>query len=779
MRTFRARFFAMSAGLALFGVVLVFVFGGTQPRVEACGPFFERPVFVGVYMPDPPLAEFAGGRLGHVRPTWARRYLTVAYRYLTGKPLSIEEQRPLSGLQPWRVRVSTPSELAVRPLPDWLDARGTVPRVGSQPKVHPLRPLGKDSFESFWNCNDGAFSTAAATLRARSATFGPSSDEVADWVRAQDQVFSNCSGGRTIPEPLPASAPLLARQDRAYQIAAALFYSTDYEEAERAFRAIAQDRTSPWSKIAPYLAARCLIRKATVNAPAGSFDKPVLERASRELHAFAQSADSAHDRAMAEELLGFVDARVAPIARARALASAIEEGHLRGAIWRALFDYTFLLDAAHGEGAFEEAEQRIQRAQTDFERLVAWRSTSDLTDWIITFQASTPDATAHAFARWRESASLAWLVAVLDKTTKDTPDVEPVLEAARALKADSPAYPSAVYHLVRLQLERGQQSAARESIDRVLATKPDWPHSALNELAAWRMTLARDLQEFIRFAPRVPAASGENHVLLEEITGPGPRWRHAFDVDSTAMFNYRLPLSALERVATSPSLPETLREEVGRAAWTRAVLLRDDAVAQRTFEFIERAASSLKSDLIAYRSAKTASQRQRAALFLLLKLPGLRPSVAPGLGREPDRRSLKPVPEPVADLDPLRDNWWCDAGEFSGLSSYRIYRDQSSPPPAVPWPAFLDDTTRTEARGEDAQMEKLPTAPVILCDRTVEWAKAAPNDPRIPEALYLAIRSSHYGCWTKATTASSRAAFRLLKTRYANTESAKKTKYYY
>jgi len=768
------RFLVFPAGLALVAIALAFVVG-RQPRVDACGPFFEQPVFVSVYVPDPPYDKFVAGRLGHVRSTWARLYLTVGYRYLSGRPLDEAEQEAVADILSRR-EVDPGSQR--RPVPSPGDAGRTWPKTrradANAPNVaaiDPFRPLGKDRFQYFMNCNEAAFETAATTRRARAAVAGY---DVGEWLRAQDQVFSNCPGGRTIPEVLPASAPLLARQDRAYQIAAALFYATDYDEAGTAFRSIARDATSPWRTIAPYLAARCLIRKATVGAPEGSFDKTLLEQAGRELRAFAQAA-AARDREMAEQLLGFVDARIAPVSRVRQLGTAIERGGIgSGSVKRSLWDYKLLLDAANGEVTlFEGADERLKRTQSNFERLAAFRETSDLTDWVITFQAAGADAAGHALARWRESKSPAWLVAAIDKTTKDSAEVEEVVGAARSVDPRSPAYPTVIYHLIRLQLERGREQEARESIDRVLATRPDWPRSIMNELAAWRMALARDLEEFIRFAPRVPAGSAtEGDPRVSNIGAGG--W--AFDVDATAILNHRLPLAWLERIAASRSMADTLREEVGRAAWTRAVLFGDDGAAQRLFAFIERGAPVLKRELTAYRAANTPSERAHAALLLLLKSPGLRPSVRSGFGRDPQVFSRTPAPgESLVTLDTYRDNWWCDAS----TSSYRDYRDAEHAPPDAPWPAFLDDAARNAARREDAEMSKLPTAPIVLCDRMVAWAKAAPNDARIPEALYLAIRTSRYGCWTKATTASSQAAFQLLKTRYATTEWAQKTKYYY
>jgi hypothetical protein len=51
---------------------------------EACAPDFFRAVFSYARHPDLPRTEFINGRLGVFQPTFARSYLVIAYRYLTG-----------------------------------------------------------------------------------------------------------------------------------------------------------------------------------------------------------------------------------------------------------------------------------------------------------------------------------------------------------------------------------------------------------------------------------------------------------------------------------------------------------------------------------------------------------------------------------------------------------------------------------------------------------------------------------------------------------------------
>src|SRR5271168_3321003 len=53
--------------------------------------------------PDLPFDQFAAGRLGIIKPTWERRYLYVAYRYLAGPGFDASEQKALVSL--WNERL--------------------------------------------------------------------------------------------------------------------------------------------------------------------------------------------------------------------------------------------------------------------------------------------------------------------------------------------------------------------------------------------------------------------------------------------------------------------------------------------------------------------------------------------------------------------------------------------------------------------------------------------------------------------------------------------------
>jgi hypothetical protein len=68
--------------------------------------------------------------------------------------------------------------------------------------------------ENYLNCPDSAFSNAVLTLGKRASIWGEHSPTLADWIRGQDAVFSNCTdkAGQGFEFRWPRSVLLAVRQ---------------------------------------------------------------------------------------------------------------------------------------------------------------------------------------------------------------------------------------------------------------------------------------------------------------------------------------------------------------------------------------------------------------------------------------------------------------------------------------------------------------------------------------------------------------------------------------
>ncbi len=93
-------------------------------------------------------------------------------------------------------------------------------------------------------------------------------------------------------------------------------------------------------------------------------------------------------------------------------------------------------------------------------------------------------------------------------------------------------------------------------------------------------------------------------------------------------------------------------------------------------------------------------------------------------------------------------------------------------------PEFLS-SSRALAASQFAALQALGTAPNYFCRIAIAWTEKNPADPRAPEALHLAVRSTRFGCTDDQTGRWSKAAYDLLHRRYPNTTWAKNTKYWF
>ncbi len=240
-----------------------------------CGPGYVTPVFVNSSAPENPYSGYAAGQLGIVSPGYRRSLLYVAYRYVNGGSFTPDEQKALVTL--WKSDIDrnfTATDDMSDTIKAWVNKRAEVAGTeGKVPDIYVERSYG--GYDFFPNCTKNAFETATETLDDRESTHGPSDSGVQDWLKAQDDVFSNCSSGKRTPPDAPVGAPDWLQKDRAYQKAAASFYSLDYADAKRRFAEIAEDSDSPWRETADYLVARTLIRQASLTRSAKS-DKTAL-----------------------------------------------------------------------------------------------------------------------------------------------------------------------------------------------------------------------------------------------------------------------------------------------------------------------------------------------------------------------------------------------------------------------------------------------------------------------------------------------------------------------
>ena len=737
----------------------------------ACGPFLTDLLTVQSIRPANREA-YARGNVGIVRPRFARQYLVEAYRRFSDLPPLRNTVGPTTGTA---ALLQDPLALEA-----WLELAETV--LIRQPGTDPAMRGGLHQsrrirdFQSIENCHDSAFANARDTLKARVARFGQSSPEVRAWTRAQVAVFSNCSGeGLVLPEPPPSSVDPVIRADSAYQTAAAYFYATQYEEADRRFRAIAADDTSPWRKYGRYLAARSAIRMATVTLDDPAQRAQRLAVAERDLKAVLDDATAASLHDSARGLLDYVAARLRPIDRLHGLSRALTASGTPSD--QALVDFQRLMDRFVGDTVdytYDSIDNRVELVRDD-----------DLVDWILAMQGSGDTALARAIARWKETGAAPWLVAALWKLPPAHPDAAAVMTAAEAVDRSAPAFDTVAFLRVRVLIAQGRRDDAR----RLLGTLPMSASSAtlpetVNLLKAERFLLAGTLDELLANAPRT--------IVVEQVEStsygkrPAPRSAKdapgspAFDVDAAIVLSKRLPLDRLVTAAASSTLPDRLRVRVAGTAFARAVLLGRDTAGIAVTPHLKALAPHLARDLDAYATAADTDSRHRAAVMLLLRTPGMHLSVQ-GI----DDNVTFELGEPARQFDHMfRRNWWCrvDAGvesRFAGGSSDSAALALLYEGGDVPFPEFVGPAERATTEEELKRLSALPPGPDYLASEALAWARARPADPDAAEALALVVEGSRWTCEGAKDATLTRRAFQTLHRVFPQSKWAKQTKYWY
>ena len=731
---------------------------------EACAPVFAVAVFHFKRHPDLPRAQFINGNLGVIQPTWARSYLILSYRYLSGIGLDSAERDQARDYYKdrdtqWWDRTGT--DWYVR----WQKARDRVPGIAYP--VLPMATQGKFAFDeksnSFsLNCAEDAYRNAVYTLENRTRRFGLASAAVREWTTGQNAVFANCSGlTRVIPGPAAAGLPGLILADRTYQIAAAHFYAKDYAEARRRFAEIARDANSPWSEISRYLVIRTLLRSG--DPPSSDLvTEAQAILANPKLTAIHSITANLLDRHAVEQddltyfhLLG------------RLLARRGQGNGLRDSLW----NYNQLYDHFIGDA---DPNPVYDWDRTNKPANSAPFADNELSTWIFHLQRSTPASGRLALERWQRTRSLPWLIAALTHANAATANSSGLLEAARTLPPASPGYFTAAYHVNRLLIESGDKPAAREGIDKLLAIST-LDASSASRFRDLRLVASPNLTEFLRFAVRRPLLITDTEDLAEvpqrndwfkDLLDRYPSHEPRLTGDAATLINHQVPQRLLTEAALDSTLPAPIQREFLMTAFTRAALLDLEASAlAQTLGTVDPKLTPLTKR---YLDAPTPEDRRFAAAFLLLHQPEANPLIGAGITRDtaPGR------------LDSYRDNWWCPLDKLPDAKrpGYWFERfEESRPARPTLAPAFLSPQDLAETTAEHRRLATQPSSIDFLGGAVLAYAATHPNDPRLPEALHLTVRGARVSCSGKDSWKTTRAAFRLLHAHFPNSTWARKT----
>ncbi|HEY8412717.1 MAG TPA: hypothetical protein VIK76_14995, partial [Pyrinomonadaceae bacterium] len=221
--------------------------------------------------------------------------------------------------------------------------------------------------------------------------------------------------------------------------------------------------------------------------------------------------------------------------------------------------------------------------------------------------------------------------------------------------------------------------------------------------------------------------------------------------------------------AKSNVLPAGPRTDLVQATWLRAALLGDTKTADELAPVLTQLVPQLAELLTNYQISADPNEKKFSAIYAWLKTPGLEPVVDAGVGRD----------APLYEQDQYRDNWWCGSSFVPATDEENREVIQFTATTSINPPPFLSPPEADRGAKERAALNALGAAPNYLSKQVIQWANSHPDDPRVPEALHLAVKSTRYGCSDKDTGRWSKAAFDLLHRKYPNSTWAKKTPYWF
>ncbi len=664
-------------------------------------------------------------------PTYWRSYLYVAYRSMDGVSLTAEERQEIQRVW-FRIPASPENQQAA-----WSDLRSAtkVPSPSLDKAARRGVSLDTRNFVQYHPCTPHAYQRAADRLREHLDRFGADSDEVREWVQAQDIAFHHCSmpGDGVFPAEAPPSIHPVIRDDRRYQMAAARFIATHFEEAEALFRNIEPDPES-WAGLwAPYMVGRSILWQARTQVSDDEEYLRLLRRAQVALEAVLRDDDFAATHNAARFLLIRILSVTDPEAAVRLLGLRLMSPLRADSRVQDLDQYTSLLDHHTRRKKSYWTEKRPYADLRDL------GSRDGLTDWILAFQSQDAAAYQHSLARWRKTGSTAWLLACLAKADGPTSEATELLAAA-AEQPPGPGWASVEYYRARLLGAVGAGDQARAVVDR-LAPEISQRSSSWNRALALRSQLGRTPEETLRYGVRKPYSYGR-------ITSFGPRV-YPFDGDTrkpehlrrlllqgdllmprTAdILNSAVPLDRFAELAVEADwAPALLQQDLLIAAWVRAALLNDQPRAVALADHVAAIAPETNADMAHFRAAAP-KNRQFVAIGIILKFPGMSARVYPGLGRH----------APLDEIHAHGFNWW-----------WWTKRGAVDPTPPTTGPVdWLSPAERAQAKREWKSIVALGNGAAFLYQAVLDRCTGPSPPPGCAEALYRTaltedwIRYSH------------------------------------
>lgn len=757
------------------------------PPAKACAPELAFAILINGNHPDLPLKLFAGGNIGIVQPGWAKSYLVVAYRQLSGKPLSKLEQDSIVKL--WHQRIKGESRYDSEVFVDNKDAylKLRAKAIGANPKDNAEVYWKMDSYAYQNGVGESAFVFANETLNNLLKQYPPKSQQIRDWVKAQDDIFG-ISGRKEavpiIPAALPKNSAPLLLDARNYQIASANFYLKKFDQAASMFQSLSEKPNSFFQKVSSYMVLRSNANQILIGNGTGD-----AQAVSAQLQKAADNATRVSDREDILDLLrpiSFLNQSASDVVKT--LATKINDGTSKR-FGRDVGDLTFLLGgnaplsglavqgptgAASSDSA-TTTDSKSDNGSSNGRNSVA--TAHDMADFVCNMQKSSNDiwldsneskekakredlnAAKHAREMWGKTKSAVWLVAALSGLGLRLQDDKELYDAANSISESSPAYLTCKFYVVDSLISSGKRVEARKLLQPILAAS-NLPPTTRNLFSMQMAASSESLPEYLKYsvlnAPEILNSSSDlvsTKFQKREAANVFQTDIPALDSDMAADLSRNAPFSTWMQFAQSQNTPAEFKPVIVRTAWIRAQLLQKNNEAAKLEAALAATNPSLTSAVNKIKNSPAGPARQFAIACLVLRNYGMSPYLRGGIERHGEQ---------LGEFDYYNNNFWVpiandekasekdnfyaynDTVGYVGDSEVRNKMKQYWQPGLE---RLLSDIEKKNAYEE--RLVILKNHPSRYFGQTVlDWAKTHPSDPDVPEMLYRVVKLPK---WTEVT----------------------------
>ncbi|MFP2913400.1 hypothetical protein ACLESD_52075, partial [Pyxidicoccus sp. 3LFB2] len=272
-----------------------------------------------------------------------------------------------------------------------------------------------------------------------------------------------------------------------------------------------------------------------------------------------------------------------------------------------------------------------------------------------------------------------------------------------------------------------------------------------NLLREERFAMARSWEELFRNSTRRLAGIESGDSYSDAVDLPLDQRPASFGPEVLPVLEPRVTARRMAELAASDALTPALRRWVGWTAFARATVVGDDATLRAMAKSLAGTEPTAKAELLAIDAKPTPEERRFEAQVLLMGLPTVSARLEGGTRLATDDPKLD-----LATDSSYARNWWCAPTPGEAVQPFAFASEAEQKAAAAEWKALIEAG------------DSVPYFARVALD----WAKAHPEDPRSPKALFRVVRASKRGC--RQGTEEAREAFRYLHQHYKQSPWAKK-----